>query len=83
MIPKNNKSYALEKKNPADKRPFKKVHPPNIFHPPTSGGGGGSIPKLNLQLYLTLGFVIKIYIISETDKRGVNMKIFKELTFTL
>ena len=32
VIPKNNKSYALEK-IPADRRALKKIHAPNIFHP--------------------------------------------------
>ena len=32
VIPKNNKSYALEK-IPADRRALKKIHPPKIFHP--------------------------------------------------
>jgi len=33
VIPKNNKSYALEK-IPVDKRALKKIHAPNISSPP-------------------------------------------------
>ena len=32
VIPKNNKSYALEK-IPADRRALKEIHAPKIFHP--------------------------------------------------
>ena len=32
VIPKNNKSYAVEK-IPADRRALKKIHAPKIFHP--------------------------------------------------
>ena len=45
VIPKTNKSYALEK-IPADKRAFKKIDAPKIFHPPPVISNGPSLSDL-------------------------------------